>query len=228
MIVNSNYGNINIVTREGSKTDESVVREIFEENVYHLHDNMFSENGIVLDIGANIGAFTLNVLERAKNNGYPVTIIAIEPEPSNVKIFKKNLKLNSHLVEKSTVILLENAIGHAEKFVKISDEHGDSRISDEGTDVPMITLDHLFEVYELDKVDFAKFDIEGYEVPTIARASQKTINMIHRNAIEFDEQNTNEDFHTLIDKFIDNSSFYTLGVPSRGCYLYTENHKWES
>ena len=45
--------------RDDSKTDAVVVREIWCENVYEVFDGDLSDTGIVVDLGANIGAFTL-------------------------------------------------------------------------------------------------------------------------------------------------------------------------
>ena len=47
----------------------------------------------VLDIGANIGYYTLMMLRLIGPNG---TLIAVEPSPSNVSLLKRNLSLNGH------------------------------------------------------------------------------------------------------------------------------------
>jgi FkbM family methyltransferase len=217
------YGNITIHTRRGSKTDKAVVKEIFEENVYHLRGDMF-EGNTVLDCGANIGAFTIEVLRQAKHNGVPVHIIALEPERSNLRLLKKNIEANKHLIEDSTITVLPFALGDHEGLVHISDEHGDSKIVKDGQPCNMITLDALFERLKIEKVDVAKFDIEGGEIPTILSASYETIDKIKYTMIEFDEHNGLDRFADLVNVFARKCSIDTLGVPARGCYLYTERH----
>ncbi len=194
-------GNLQFETREDSPSDEAILREIFLENVYRLHDNMLSDGGIILDVGANIGAFTLDIIMRARNNGNPVTVIAVEPEPNNLELLKKNIEINKHLFGGSEVIICEKAIGDHRGGVFISDGHGGSRISDDGAEVEMITLNDLVKEYKLAKVDFAKFDIEGSEVPTLLLASNKTLDMFEHTAIEFDEQNGLEKFAKLVNRF---------------------------
>ena len=222
------YGNIKLNIREDSKTDRAIVKEIFEENVYRISDQMLSDNPVILDIGANIGIFTLEILTRLKNSNKTGTIIAVEPEPNNVALLQKNLEDNQHLVGNNNVVIVPCAVG--DKFsmdVKISNEHGDSRIGDTGTRVSMMTLENLLTMYGIVKVDIAKFDIEGYEVPVIKSIPKNILLNIHHTAIEFDESSTQGDFITIIKKFIDIASFSTLGVPARGCYIYTENHLWQ-
>ena len=46
----------------------------------------------VLDIGANIGYYSLMMLKLIGNNG---KLIAVEPSPTNIEILKKNLSLNN-------------------------------------------------------------------------------------------------------------------------------------
>lgn len=219
---NSIYGDIKFTTRKNSPSDELVIKEIFDENVYRVHDNMIINSRVVLDIGANIGVFTLDMLRRAKNNGKPIKIYAVEPEPHNIKILKKNIKNNPGFLENSEVIIVNLAIGDENKTVKISNDHGGSRISDDGAEVEMVTLDEFIKRYNIKKVDFAKFDIEGSEVPTILSAPDGVLDIITRTAIEFDEQNGLDDFAKIMVKFGRNCSISTWGVPSRGCYIYTE------
>lgn len=224
MIVKDIYGDIRFKIRRNSPSDKLVIDEMFKQNVYHLRDDMFAEGDTILDIGANIGTFTIDVLRRAKNNGVSVTIYAIEPEPHNIRLLEKNIDQNSHLLEDSKVIIISKAIGGHEGKVFISDGHGGSRVTTEGTKVDIITLDRLIDLYSIKSIAFMKLDIEGSEVPTILNASDRAIDMMLRTAIEFDEQNDVADFTRILDRFARRCSFYTLGVPSRGCYLYTERH----
>lgn len=225
ILVETNYDPIKIAVRNGSSDDMAVIREIFKENVYRLHDNFFGSGGVVLDIGANIGVFTLAVLLRSKNNGVPVTIYAIEPEPHNLELLKQNLAQNDWLVGDSEVIIVEQGLSDRSGVAFISDEHGGSRLSSEGAEIDLITLDQFVEEENIDNIIFAKFDIEGSEVPTILAASDETIDKIHRSAIEFDDHNGLDKFAEVINRFGRHCQINTLGVPAKGCYIYTERFK---
>lgn len=222
LYIPTTYRSLVVTVREESDSDEPIIKEIFLENVYRLHNNFFTENGVVLDVGANIGIFTLNVLLRAKENGTPVTIYAIEPEPNTLELLKKNLGQNEWLFDDSKVIIIKQGLSDKSGKAFIDDNHGGSRLSKEGSEISLITLDQLIEEEGIYKIDFAKFDIEGSEVPTLLAASDETIDKIHRVAIEFDEQNGLDKFAELVNRFARKCQINTLGVPARGCYLYAE------
>jgi len=224
ILVKTGYDPIKITVREDSNDDEPIIKEIFEENVYKLHDNFFQGgfDQVVLDVGANIGVFTLNVLLRAKENGMPVKIYAIEPEPNNLKLLIQNLEQNDWLFGASQVIIIKQGMSDKPGKAFINNAHGSSRLSEAGSKIDLITLDQLVEEEKIKEIAFAKFDIEGSEVPTILAASDETIDKIHRTAIEFDEHNGLDKFAEVINRFGRKCQIQTLGVPARGCYIYTE------
>lgn len=226
IVIGTEYAPLLISVREGSGSDEIIIREIFEENVYRMHDNFFVEEGVVLDVGANIGVFTLNVLLRAKNNCKPVTIYAIEPEPHNLELLRKNLDQNAWLYDAGRVVIVTSAISDKHGSAYIPDNHGGSSIaygdSSNKPNIETITLDEFFETYDIDKVSFAKFDIEGSEIPVLLSASDENLDKIRRIALEFDEQNGLTKFSEVTARFARNCQINTLGVPARGCYIYTE------
>ena len=226
--VPTDYQDIEITVRADSIDDAAVIRELFDENVYHLHNNFLIDSAVIMDIGANIGAFTLNVLLRAKENNVPVTIYAVEPEPHNQILFNQNMDDNKWLIGDSKVILMPYALTKKSyETVKITDSQGGSKLSDEGSEVETRTLKDVMDFYKIDKLDFLKIDIEGSEIEVLKSTPVSYLKRAHRTAIEFDEYNQTQDFLDVVKKFMDYSSFYTLGVPARGCYIYTENHKWQ-
>lgn len=221
------YIPLQITVRKDSPSDDAVIKEMFVENVYHTQDYYFEANDVILDVGANIGVFTLDVLLRAKNKGVPVKIYAFEPEPHNLELLTKNLSDNEWVFDESVVWIVTEALSDKDGESFIDDNHGGSRLSANGTAIKTMTLDHFFEQEKLDSVAFAKFDIEGSEVPVLMAASDETLDKIHHMAIEFDEQNGVSDFTKLIGRFARNCGISTLGVPARGCYIYTERfEKW--
>lgn len=220
--VYTQYQSLKITVREDSPSDEAVIREIFDENVYRLHDNFFAEGGCVLDVGANIGVFTLDVLLRAKNNGVAVQVFAIEPESHNIELLKKNLEQNQWVFGDSHVTIVTTALSDRQGTSHITNEHGMSSLSSEGQEVTTITLDQFMDIYDIDEVTLAKFDIEGSEVPVLLSASDDTIDKFHRTVIEFDDHNGVDKFADIVGRFGRKCQINTLGVASRGCYIYTE------
>src|SRR5262245_25155027 len=73
-------------------TDASVIREIWEENVYHLAPGDFAHAGVAVDIGANIGAFALRAALLGAHR-----VIAYEPEDENFEYLRKNIEAHPGL-----------------------------------------------------------------------------------------------------------------------------------
>ena len=65
--------------------------EIFIKNIYLPDYLSIGENDIVLDIGANIGLFSLFAAKYTKNK-----IFAIEPFPDNIKYLRNNIEINNY------------------------------------------------------------------------------------------------------------------------------------
>lgn len=215
-----------VKTREGSPSDELIYKEIFEENVYKLHGWMLSQGGIVLDIGANIGVFTMYAHEVAKSNGLNIKVIAVEPQPDNIALLEDNIISNN--IANSTIVS-NVAISTSNSDVYITNEHGGSRLTDKSdnnsTRVDVVSLERLLDKMNILSVDFAKIDIEGAEVDLILNTPMSTLLKVKRFAIEYDENSGGvSTFAKIIEKLGSNYSFSTLGVPARGCYIYAERH----
>ena len=63
-------------------------QEIIEDGIYFKHGISVPENGVVLDLGANIGTFSIDVSQRQPS----AAIIAFEPIPQIFSALKKNFE----------------------------------------------------------------------------------------------------------------------------------------
>ncbi len=90
----------------GDNTILDMVHEIFFRKAYNHANLPIETNDIVVDIGANIGVFTLFAASRTKN-----TVYAFEPFPGNVEFLNRNIHTNG----------LDNVITHN---VAVSDKIG--------------------------------------------------------------------------------------------------------
>jgi FkbM family methyltransferase len=133
---------------------------------YHERESaeVFSEiipkNATVVDIGANIGYYTL-IEARVANKVY-----AIEPEPNNIKLLKKNVELNSYedIIEVHQ-FAVSDVTGKA--TLTISDIPNQHRLqtpsdtqSGKSIEVKTITLDEFLKEKDIDVV---RIDVEGAE-----------------------------------------------------------------
>jgi len=115
-------------------------------------------NDVVVDVGANIGFFTLMYSMLVGEHG---KVYAFEPHPRIYKYLQGNLALNR--VE--NVYPLNLALGNRNGAVMFSDKKGDDRNSvvadDSGITVPAKRLGEVG--IENGSVSLLKIDVEGYE-----------------------------------------------------------------
>lgn len=117
---------------------------------------------IVIDVGANIGTYTLTAAAIVGDSG---TVFSFEPHPVIFKYLQKNVALNSF----KNVHLFNIAVGDAKGAVSISDSRLDDQneilMTDKGIRVPIERLDKLLidKINESLSVALLKVDVEGYE-----------------------------------------------------------------
>ena len=140
---------------------EPTETEIVKSNV--------KKNDIAVDIGANVGYYTLLMAQLVGKNG---KVYSFEPDPVNFQLLKKSVEIN----EFENVILIQKAVSDTNEKVKLflgDDDRAINRIYDaklgdakESIEVDSITLDEYFrENNEL--FNFIKIDSEGSEVKII-------------------------------------------------------------
>ena len=175
--------------------------KIFKDNVKN-GDN-------VVDLGANIGYFTLIL---AKLVGPTGKVFAFEPDPRNLTLLKKNVEYNNY----KNVIVIPKAVSNVNDKCTLyvgQKTFGQNRIyKPEKTDtqkfIPMdsetIRLDDFFKANNLlDKISFIKMDIEGSEF--LALSGMKEILKLNKNIKIFTEAEISylEDAGSSYDQFID-------------------------
>jgi FkbM family methyltransferase len=122
----------------------------------------------VLDVGANMGFFTVAVGHRLNGTG---KVLAIEPMPQNLTALRKNVAVN-HLKNVEIVACgVNKEPGELQMDISPTATTGNAAVK--WTDdmpfqvvtetVPVHRLDDLMAQHGLDKVDLLKIDIEGFE-----------------------------------------------------------------
>ena len=87
MITNLNFNGNKIKIHLERPTDISSFYQVFVEKSYAFLMSKINKSDIVIDAGANIGMFSIMASILVGKTG---KVIAIEPDPENLKILKRN------------------------------------------------------------------------------------------------------------------------------------------
>jgi FkbM family methyltransferase len=195
--------------RENYESDPLVIKEIWIENVYEVNQGWFDVSGVTVDIGANIGAFSILAAKHESR------VFAIEPEPHNLEALRHNIDLNG-MADKITVVPV--GVSDFNGTAVINDGGGGASIKDDnadGTFVDIITLDELFSRYNIDKVNVLKIDVEGSEQEIILGASRESMNKCAYITMEFDIR-SGAALGDMVRKLSETHHVRTMGSWERG------------
>lgn len=218
MILELSEIGIKFGVRDNYDTDLIVVKEMFEENVYEIHGWHFDDkNGVVVDIGANIGAFSIQAASIGARK-----VFAVEPEPHNLIALKENIRLNNL---GPIINVVELGISDFSGEATISDDGGGASIKDctSGSTIKITTLDQLFNNYNINNVNVLKIDVEGSEPEIILAASQTNLNKCKYIAIEFDVR-TGAKLGDMVVKLSETHHVRTMGSWERGGMIFANRY----
>lgn len=212
MIVNP-ISEISFDLREDYDTDAIVVREIWEENVYEIHDTHFNRGGVVVDIGANIGAFSIYAAH------FGAKVFAVEPEPNNLEALNKNISLNNM---QDKIVVCNYGISDHDGIAVINDLGGGSTIKDDGvfgSEINLITFDNFLHKNGISEIDVLKIDVEGSEPDIILAASKESLHKCKNIAIELDLRTGNQ-MGAIVQKLSETHHVRTMGSWERGGMIW--------
>lgn len=155
------------------RTQLSIAVGTHEKEAFELFRAMIKPGQTVVDIGANVGFYTL---EAARAVGLQGRVIAFEPEPNNCKRIRRNLEANGHRNVTLCQMAVSERSGRVELF--LGSDCGihsllRERASGEALEVEMVSLDDYFERHNL-APDLIKIDAEGVELQVL-RGMQRTL-----------------------------------------------------
>jgi FkbM family methyltransferase len=142
---------------------------------------------VIVDAGANIGIATLYFARTFPN----AKVIAIEPEPSNFALLKKNC------AGLENVTLIEGALWPTPGTLVIEDENAEKwgmrvtdglSISGRAGSVSSITIPEILKRFEIAEIDLLKLDIEGSERDLFLNSPQNWLKRVGMIAIELHDR----------------------------------------
>jgi len=159
--------------------EDDYLREIgeeFEPDNIALLAVLCDEDSRVLDVGANIGMTALAFSQTCPRG----QIAAIEPVPRTFQYLQRNvaeagvhnIKIFNFALGSSTGTVLMQ--GHPSNFACsfVADNYAIPASDHFSCEVPVKRLDETFSELSLDRLDFMKVDVEGFELEVFAGAKE--------------------------------------------------------
>lgn len=160
----------------------------FEPVQTKLFLETLKEGNLVLDIGANVGYYTILASSIVGKKGI---VYAFEPDPGNIALLQKNIALNNC----TNVVVVEKALGDKNEESQLAIDPGNPGESKLAThsnkntiSIQTITLDSFVKKYNISHIDVIKIDIEGAELLALSGGKESLSKL--KNSIIFSECNT--------------------------------------
>lgn len=164
-----------------------VLHEVYYSRDYTPPGFEIRPSDQVVDIGANVGIFSIYAAHRTKK-----TIHAYEPFPPTIEYLRANLENNGiHNVVvhqcavtstsiESARLFLSNSIGGHRLF-----QANDQEVLEQYIEVPTVTLPEIMERQKMKIIDHLKIDCEGAEGVIFSSTSTDYLKRIQKIALEF-------------------------------------------
>ncbi|MFN3975386.1 MAG: FkbM family methyltransferase [Dehalococcoidia bacterium] len=161
--------------------DNSIYRSLFYGRLYEPNEMAFLEStlkqgGVFVDVGANIGLYSLFASRLVGESG---VVLALEPSEREFHRLQENIVLNRAQNIRARRVAASNEIGAVSLMVASGETPGlnslgpfglEGTVLDHVETVPAKPLDTLVEEESLQRVDFIKIDVEGAELKVLQGA----------------------------------------------------------
>lgn len=213
-------------------SDHEVIWEMFVDNVYQLTHEHFDDTKIAIDIGANVGAFSIFAVAMGAEKVY-----AFEPDSLNHEQLLKNIDLNNMkdkievhklgVLDKAKQVQLWN--GQGASFVdgiKKLTGQAEANLHKVNPDNEIINCISLASVYadnNITNVDVLKIDTEGSELKIIEGATPEILKKARYLTMEFHRCSPQE-FGAMIAKLSLVYNLHIIGHYDIGGNIYASRY----
>jgi FkbM family methyltransferase len=158
-------------------SNELLYRDAYEQYETKSFEQSVTKGMTVVDIGANVGYYTLLAAKLSGNKG---KVYAFEPEPDNYALLVRNIELNNYGNVTPVKMAISSRVGEAQLYInKETGAHGffpDREGVIGVTTVKTTSLDEYFKGKEY-PINIIKIDVEGSELAVLTGMQ----NIIRRN-----------------------------------------------
>ena len=161
----------------------------------------------VIDIGANIGVFSVYAASRTQGR-----VLAIEPYAPHVEFLRRNLERNRCAAVEIKACAVSDRAGTAKLFLGAKGvTHQLSAWDEQGqreayVEVPTQNLEHLAGEQGFDRIDLLKLDCEGAEGLILPSLQRAFLQRIRRIAMEFHDSTSPLD-HTALTRLLEENGY---------------------
>ena len=173
----------------------SLLNGCYETCEFELLKRVLLPGMIFVDVGANIGLYTVAAAKRVGDTG---RVYAFEPEPGNYKLLQQHLVLNevrnvtienvavgSHKTQQSLMIS-KNSIG-THSLLRRPKNSGQEEVK-----VDVISLDDYFAGIP-GNIGVLKIDVEGYE-PFVLKGAERLLSRVDLMLLEYTRNDVQSNF----------------------------------
>ena len=160
--------------------DANMHREVIESNQYNLTKEELTGRSVI-DVGANIGAFSLLAASLGSKK-----VIGIEPVTKTFNLFQSNVKRSGL----SSIIALKNVVSAEHgKYFQISNDNDNAgansmyNVAENSEMVRSLSLTTILKMIEGNNI-LLKLDCEGAEYDVLLNATQEEMDRINEIVLE--------------------------------------------
>lgn len=150
----------------------------YEPNEFCLLDRILRRGMTFVDVGANMGLFTLFAAKKVGKQG---TVVSIEPSSREFERLRENVELNGLSNVRLFQIALSNRQTQASLLVATEEKSGHNTLGAFGYEsvmeqgrelVSVHRLDDIVELEGYQRIDVVKLDVEGAELLALQGATE--------------------------------------------------------
>ncbi|MBI1176450.1 FkbM family methyltransferase [bacterium] len=203
--------------RDGTKlqlrhgtTDKGIIKEVFLLDHYRFALERLKPGNVVIDVGAQIGVFSVYVARRGPHN---LSVHSFEPMSANYAMLQRNLALNN-LQRVTAHNAAVTATAGSFKLYLSADNTGMHSLYGSGVQFEEVegrAFNTLYESLGVNQCDLLKLDCEGAEHEILMTATDEALQKTAAIVMEYHDENQLPDILQRLK-----ASGFTTKLPHNG------------